>query len=144
MMETAEEQDIPQSPQPKMENINFLEEARKIQQKHQKQKAKNPSKLKKKPEPSKPSKAPTAPPRRTQPSISEETIESFEMPHTASGNQLSLKNLGRILLLTICFYILGNTRTLAFTKSLEVSDRVDSLIIHAIMMGLISYLVFSI
>ena len=140
-METAEEQDIPQSPQPKMENINFLEEARKIQQKHQKQKAKNPSKLKKSPEPSK---TPKAPPRRTQPPISEETIESFEMPHNASSNQLSLKNLGRILLLTICFYILGNTRTLAFTKSLEVSDRVDSLIIHAIMMGLISYLVFSI
>lgn len=142
MMETPEEeQDFPQAPQPKMENINFLEEARKIQQKHQKQKAKNPSKLKKKPEPSK---ATTAPPRRTQPPISEETIESFEMPHTASSNQLSLKNLGRILLLTICFYILGNTRTLAFTKSLEASDRVDSLIIHAIMMGLISYLIFSI
>lgn len=98
-----------------------------------------------KPKPPKPTKSiksikPTRTPKPTI-LINEETIESFGMPSASSLIPSNHSNVLKVIFLGLLFYVLGNARTIKYTNSLHISSRVDSLVIHAIIFGLLSYVI---
>lgn len=142
------------SPAPTSTPVDFMDQVNAIQSKYKKPTPKptqsseqsSAPKQTKAPKPT-PSKAPITPaptPSKTpKPTIliNEEMIESFEMPSASRIFPTSYNNILKVLLLGLLFYVLGNSRTVKFTNSLNVSSRVDSLVIHTILFALITYVV---
>jgi hypothetical protein len=135
------------NPTPTNTQIDFMDQVNSIQSKYNKPTPKptKPSPTAPIPtRPSKPTSEPTSEPTRTpKPTIliNEEMIESFDMPASSSIFQGVHRNLLKVLFLGLLFYVLGNKKTTKFTNSLNISTRVDSLVIHTILFALITYIV---
>jgi predicted secreted protein len=69
-----------------------------------------------------------------------EVIESFEMPSSSESRSM-ITTVVKYLLITILFYLLAHKKAINYTNKLEISDRVDSLIIHAIIFALLVYVI---
>jgi hypothetical protein len=80
---------------------------------------------------------PTQTPTNISPS---EVIESFEMPSSSESRSM-ITTVVKYLLITILFYLLAHKKAINYTNKLEISDRVDSLIIHAIIFALLVYVI---
>ena len=119
---------------------DFMEQVKQIQYKKSKPTLKPTNSITPNPipeEPMTPKPKPMTPkPMTPKPTIliNEETIESFGMPSNRS-------NIVKVIFLGLLFYVLGNARTIKYTNSLHISSRVDSLVIHAIIFGLLSYVI---
>jgi hypothetical protein len=72
--------------------------------------------------------------------INEDMIESFTVMNDI-GNFATSKRVIKIIFLGLLFYVLANKRTLAFTNTLSITSRVDSLIIHSCLYAIISYVI---